>query len=211
MPTENDDPNRSVAFALQRTFYELQHRWVWKRSFIRSLFIKKSFQSVCMVRLHHLALMSHPSISKLQRESGVARVTTHKPLRLFIPRKNVNVGDANLKLFNLRRLSILWEGNFGWPPIMVDQKWSTSTVKGCQLSKIDQSKRDNMYFKHFSSVGRYVAAWYLWAGKLVALLVSKQLSNQLKATYWTVYRYTYILSVGMALSLCFIIFFLRKM
>jgi len=25
MPTENDDPNRSVAFALQRTFYELQH------------------------------------------------------------------------------------------------------------------------------------------------------------------------------------------
>ena len=28
MPTENDDPNKSVALALQRVFYELQHRFV---------------------------------------------------------------------------------------------------------------------------------------------------------------------------------------
>ena len=27
MPTENDDVNKSVALALQRVFYELQHRY----------------------------------------------------------------------------------------------------------------------------------------------------------------------------------------
>lgn len=35
MPTENDDPNKSVAFALQRTFFELQHRYK-SRLFYRS-------------------------------------------------------------------------------------------------------------------------------------------------------------------------------
>ncbi len=37
LPTENDDPAKSVPLALQRLFYELQHRWVLTFCFISVL------------------------------------------------------------------------------------------------------------------------------------------------------------------------------
>ena len=54
MPTENDDPNRSVAFALQRTFYELQNRSVLKRNFSFPLVSDFLFRSLDCVKRHFL-------------------------------------------------------------------------------------------------------------------------------------------------------------
>lgn len=54
MPTENDDPNRSVAFALQRTFYELQNRSVLKRNFTFLCVSDFLFRSLDFAERHFL-------------------------------------------------------------------------------------------------------------------------------------------------------------
>lgn len=63
MPTENDDPNRSVAFALQRTFYELQNsdKAVGTKKLTRSFgwetldsFMQHDVQELCRVLLDNM-------------------------------------------------------------------------------------------------------------------------------------------------------------
>lgn len=63
MPTENDDPNRSVAFALQRTFYELQHsdKAVGTKKLTRSFgwetldsFMQHDVQELCRVLIDNM-------------------------------------------------------------------------------------------------------------------------------------------------------------